>query len=491
VASSDLFAFAIVDADTLLMSFNTAFTVNGIAVTPRDILRFEASSPLGSDTTGTFFMYFNGIDVGLDVAAENIDAVSLLPNGHILISTTGNPVVTGVTGGKDEDILEFTPTTLGDTTSGGWSLYFDGSDVALDASSEDVDALDLLGGNIYLSTAGNFAVTGVSGADEDVFICTVTSLGNVSACNFSSALYFDGSVYGLSGNDVDAIHVIPSGPIPTATHTNTPGPTNTPTRTPTPTNTRTPTPTNTVGPSPTATRTPTQTFTPTVTATSPVGASPTPTNTPNATDLIFADGFETGSLAAWTSNTNDVGDLSVSTSAALIGTQGMQVLVDDNNTIYVNDDSPNAEPRYRARFYFDPNSIPMLSGDAHYIFKGFVGSSTEVFKIEFRQSAGIYQIRASIADDGSTFIHSGFFTIGDMSHVIEIDWRAAIAAGANNGGLTLWIDNVQQANLTGVDNDTHRVDRARLGALSGVDNGTRGTYYFDAFESRRQNYIGP
>ena len=166
-------------------------------------------------------------------------------------------------------------------------------------------------------------------------------------------------------------------------------------------------------------------------------------------------------------------------------------MIDDNNTIYVTDDSPNAEPRYRARFYFDPNSIPMVSGDAHYIFKGFVGTSTEVFKIEFRQSTGTYQIRASIADDGSNFIHSGFFTISDIPHIIEIDWRAATALGANNGGLTLWIDGVQQADLTGIDNDTRRVDRARLGVLSGVDNGTRGTYYFDAFESRRQNYIGP
>ena len=63
--------------------------------------------------------------------------------------------------------------------------------------------------------------------------------------------------------------------------------------------------------------------------------------------------------------------------------------------------------------------------------------------------------------------------------------------GANNGGLTFWIDGVQKANLTGNDNDTRRIDRVRLGATSGLDTGTRGTYYFDAFESRRQQYIGP
>jgi hypothetical protein len=207
--------------------------------------------------------------------------------------------------------------------------------------------------------------------------------------------------------------------------------------------------------------------------------------------LIFADGFESGDLSAWTPNSIDGGDLSASPSAALVGTQGMQVLIDDNNTIYVNDDTPNAEPRYRARFYFDPNSIPMASGDAHFIFKGFAGTSTEVLKMEFQQLNGNYQIRASILNDASVFTNSNWFVISDAPHLIEIDWRSASAAGANDGGLTLWIDDVQQQDLTGIDNDTRRVDRVRLGALTGIDNGTRGTYFFDAFESRRQTYIGP
>ena len=42
-----------------------------------------------------------------------------------------------------------------------------------------------------------------------------------------------------------------------------------------------------------------------------------------------------------------------------------------------------------------------------------------------------------------------------------------------------------------VDNDTRRIDGVQLGAVSGIDKGTRGTYYFDAFESQRQTYIGP
>ena len=169
----------------------------------------------------------------------------------------------------------------------------------------------------------------------------------------------------------------------------------------------------------------------------------------------------------------------------------MRAVIDDNNSIYVTDDRPAAERRYRARFYFDPNSIPMVSGNAHFILKGFAGTATEILLMEFRQSAGAYQIRTSLVNDASTWTHTNWFTISDASHFIEFDWWAATAVGANNGGLTLWIDGAQQANLTTVDNDTRLIDRVRLGALAGIDAGTRGSYYFDAFESRRQTYIGP
>jgi hypothetical protein len=111
--------------------------------------------------------------------------------------------------------------------------------------------------------------------------------------------------------------------------------------------------------------------------------------------------------------------------------------------------------------------------------------------MEFRLSSGIYQIRARLLNDGTTWTNTSWFTITDASHFIEFDWRAATAVGANNGSLTLWIDGVQKASLTAVDNDTLRIDRVRLGAVSGIDSGTRGTYYFDAFESRRQTYVGP
>jgi hypothetical protein len=206
--------------------------------------------------------------------------------------------------------------------------------------------------------------------------------------------------------------------------------------------------------------------------------------------LIFADGFEAGNLSAWTSSSIDAGDLSVSPAAALTGSQGLQALIDDTNAIYVTDDRPNAEPRYRARFYFDLNSLTMANGDAHIIFRGYSGS-TIVLRVEFGFSAGTYQLRAALLNDGTGWMESTWFTLADAPLAIELDWRAASAVGANDGGLTLWIDGTQQANLIGIDNDTRRMDRIWLGAAAAIDAGTSGTYFFDTFESRRQSYIGP
>ena len=224
---------------------------------------------------------------------------------------------------------------------------------------------------------------------------------------------------------------------------------------------------------------------PTVTP-SPTTSTPT-TPTPPTSDLIFADGFESGNLSAWSSAAIGGGDLSVSTAAALAGTRGMQAAINDNTAIYVTDDTPAAESRYRARFYFDPNSISMSSGDNHFIFYAISGTSKVVTRIQFRfTNSGGYQVRVQILNNSSAWTNSAWFGISDAPHALEINWLAA-----TNGGITLWIDGTQRAALTGIANSNYRVDRVRLGAVNGIDTGTRGTTYFDAFESRRQTFIGP
>jgi hypothetical protein len=207
--------------------------------------------------------------------------------------------------------------------------------------------------------------------------------------------------------------------------------------------------------------------------------------------VIFADGFESGDLSAWPYPSTDGGDLSVSSSAALTGSQGLQVVIDDNNPMYVADDRADAEAHYRARFYFDPNGLTMASGNAHYIFSGIMGSTVEVVRLNFRYSSGSYQLSANLLRDNLTSVNTSWVTVSDAPHVIELEWQAASAAGANNGILRVWLDGAQVTELTNIDNDTHRIDLTILGPYSGIDTGTRGTYYLDAFESRRDTYIGP
>jgi hypothetical protein len=193
---------------------------------------------------------------------------------------------------------------------------------------------------------------------------------------------------------------------------------------------------------------------------------------------------------AWNASSTDDNDLSVTTQAAISGTYGLQVVINNNTSIYVIDWKPFEETRYRARFYFDPNSITMASGNAHYLFYALNRDDVVVPRVELQYASSSYQVRAAAVNDGSTWSTTAWTTTSDASHYLGIDWKATSAPGANNGSLTFWVDGGKQANFTAIDNDTRRVDKVRLGAVAGIDTGTRGTYYFDAFESRRQTYIG-
>ena len=211
---------------------------------------------------------------------------------------------------------------------------------------------------------------------------------------------------------------------------------------------------------------------------------------PHDPDVIFSDGFEGGSFAAWSKVKEGANDLIVSSAAALVGSNGMEIVIHDTTPKYVEDKTPNAEPRYRARFYFNPNGIHLQDGDRHTIFYAFSGS-TVILRIDFHREGPSYQVLARTLDNRTNWRSTMWYTISNGPHVIEFDWQAATAPGSKNGTLTFWLDGVEEASLTGLNNDTRRVDTVRLGAVSGIDAGTRGTEYFDAFESHRQNPFTP
>jgi hypothetical protein len=155
-------------------------------------------------TTDEWSLLFDGSDVG--VGNVDLDAFTFLPDGRILLSVDKDFKLNNFGQVDDSDILAFTPTSLGDSTAGGYELYFDGSDVDLTSSGEDIDAIDFdVDGNLIISVNGSFRAPGPNGMlrgnDEDLFLLNNGVFGSNSSGRWS--LYFDGSDVGLRDSDED------------------------------------------------------------------------------------------------------------------------------------------------------------------------------------------------------------------------------------------------------------------------------------------------
>ncbi|EDX84980.1 FG-GAP repeat domain protein [Synechococcus sp. PCC 7335] len=199
-------AFTVISDSELLISFDKAMTLEGAGeIDDSDVVKFTATS-LGEVTAGTFELYLDGSDVGLTKGEEDIDGLTGLSDGSLLISTQGPSNVPGASA-NNEDLLLFRPTSLGENTSGSWSVYFDGSDVGLgDDSQEFIDGIATdAADKLLFSAAGNFDVPGLSGADDDVFGFTASSVGSTTTGSFDTGLLFDGSSFGLDKVNIDAI----------------------------------------------------------------------------------------------------------------------------------------------------------------------------------------------------------------------------------------------------------------------------------------------
>ena len=160
--SEDVDAIGFAPDGRLLISTRGSASVDDMNSADEDLLAFSSTS-LGSNTAGTFELYFDGSDVGLSSSSrEDIDAVSVTSDGAIYISTVGSFNVLG-SSGNDEDIVVFDATTLGSNTSGSFrsALFFDGSSFGFgnDVGGLAVVNAPLLSASISLSSAVLLAPT--------------------------------------------------------------------------------------------------------------------------------------------------------------------------------------------------------------------------------------------------------------------------------------------------------------------------------------------
>jgi len=186
------------------------------------------------------------------------------------------------------------------------------------------------------------------------------------------------------------------------------------------------------------------------------------------------------------------------------GNQGLEINVSspDRNPAFVQSSHPSSEPTYRVRLFVNPRGLTMVNGDEFDFFDAYDGADptpptvagNAQVRIVLRQTAGKKVLSAFVrTDTGAESQIPTEVQMPDGWRMVEIDWAksTAGAVGSGNGHLTLWVDGVQKANLTGLDNDNGPINYARLGTISGVDATTSGTFDVDDFASQRSGYIGP
>ncbi len=200
----DVNALARLDDGTLLLSPDAPVKnlpgIGATAVDDSDIVRFDPA-------TGLYSWYFDGSDAGLTLAGEDVDAIALLPDGRLLISTVGAAKVPGVTA-ADEDVLVFSGALGSASTPGTWALYIDGSDLA--GGLGDIDAIAVFQDVVYLSSDANVTIGGQVMARGDVFACAGLTPGPTTRCAGVSRAW-QGSANGLAATaNVDALELVSS-----------------------------------------------------------------------------------------------------------------------------------------------------------------------------------------------------------------------------------------------------------------------------------------
>jgi hypothetical protein len=187
--------------DTVIHLNSPDGAVDGLAFTSSDLLTYDTAA-------GAWSFYFDGSSVGV---TQTVDAFFLESDGSLLLSLGSEQTLPGLETVDDADIVRFTPTSLGVTTSGVFTMVLDGSDVGLNNINEDIDAISRApDGRLLVSVSGSFSAD-VTGGDEDLFVFNAAQLGDTTAGSWD--MYFDGSDVGLgtgTTEDIDGVWIDPA-----------------------------------------------------------------------------------------------------------------------------------------------------------------------------------------------------------------------------------------------------------------------------------------
>lgn len=181
--------------------------------------------------------------------------------------------------------------------------------------------------------------------------------------------------------------------------------------------------------------------------------------------------------------------------AALEGQQGLAVLVDGRDgpgqQAFVVDDSPAAERRYRAEFLLALDALAMARGDAFILFEGLGpgragGALAPAWRLRLERPGRGRALRlVAEAHGGDRRVRRSapLAVAARGPQRVQVEWRAG-----NGDGLlrvSLLAPGRRSVQVSAIRNPGQRLERVRLGLVSGLDAGTRGRLHLDAFRSFR------
>lgn len=182
---------------------------------------------------------------------------------------------------------------------------------------------------------------------------------------------------------------------------------------------------------------------------------------------FFADDFRSGDTSAWTGTR---GSPAVSTTAALVGANGL--LIDANGNSCLLDFT--ATQRLRVRFYVDTGTLAM-STNAYFILVMLRDAGVTVGRVTLRYNGTSFIIGGGVRNDAGSYEDTGWHVVAAGAHFVEFD-----ATYSASGSFKLYIDGTLVETLTGIDCDTREPDNLRLGREASQGTIT-GNVYLDAF----------
>ena len=165
---------------------------------------------------------------------------------------------------------------------------------------------------------------------------------------------------------------------------------------------------------------------------------------------------------------------------------------------WVQDDTPDGETVYAARFYNDAAALVLEGAEEFFHFVAYdAGGNPEVRVGVKRNGAERRLFLEAIEDGGGIETTEGVNELvlpGDGNfHWVEVGWTAS--TGGNNGSAYICLDQAAPptgcVSLSTLDNDTGAIDFVRWGAIDVPGNSSIGNLDLDDFESRSSLNIGP